>query len=95
MGVQTRAVASVSNLLLSWAALTPSVLRLLPSIAWYDRRSTICPLAQIPEVYEGRKNSSAIKRVSTPSQKGKLPSTLRVPGRDVIPPAKVRCLLKV
>ena len=41
-------------------------------------------------VYEGRKNSSAIRRLSTPSQNGKLPSTLRVPGNDMIPAVTVK-----
>ena len=62
------------------------MLRLLPIIAWYLSRFVRFPLAQMPDVYEGRKNSSAIWRLSTPSQNGKLPSVLRTPGREVIPP---------
>ena len=50
---------------------------------------TISPLAQKPVVYEPRKNSSAIRRSSTPSQYGNWPSVLRTLGRLVIPPPSV------
>ena len=40
----------------------------------------------MPLVYEGRKNSSAIRRLSTPIHCGKLPIVVRVPGSEVIPP---------
>ena len=42
----------VSNLLSSCAALTPSVLRLLPNIAMYLSFVVSSPLTQTPEVYE-------------------------------------------
>src|SRR5829696_4810048 len=73
---------------------TPSVLILFPSIVMYFSRLVMFPVAQMPEVYDGRKNSSAIIRESTFGQNGKLPSTLRVPGSDLIPPPRVTNLLK-
>ena len=60
----------MSILLSSCAALTPSVLRLLANIAWYLTLVWSSPLSQTPEVYDPRKNSSAIRRSSTPSQYG-------------------------
>ena len=67
----------VSSLLSICAALTPSVLRLLPTITWYLTLVWNSPLSQTPEVYDPRKNSSAISRSSTPSQYGNWPSVLR------------------
>ena len=44
-------------------------------------------------------NSSAIRRLSTFSQNGKLPSVLRTPGSEVTPPAErevlVECVVQV
>ena len=42
-------------------------------------------MSQMPVVYDGRKNSSAINRSSTPFQYGNCPSVLRTPGSDVMP----------
>ena len=75
----------MSILLSICAALTPSVLRLLANITWYLNLVWRSPLSQTPEVYEPRKNSSAISRSSTPSQYGNWPSVLRTVGSDVIP----------
>src|SRR5262245_54362217 len=75
----------VSNLLSSCDALTPSVLKLLANIAMYLYLVRISPLSQTPVVYEPRKNSSAIRRSSTPSQSGNCPSVLRTDGSDVMP----------
>jgi hypothetical protein len=47
--------------------------------------------AQIQVVYEGRKNSSPICRLSTESQYGKLPPVDRTPGNPLIPAPTVRC----
>ncbi len=58
----------VSRVLSSCDALTPSVLRLLASMAMYLSLVEISPLSQKPVVYEPRKNSSAISRSSMPSQ---------------------------
>src|SRR6476620_798079 len=69
----------------SCAALTPRVLRLLANIAMYFNLVWSSPLSHTPEVYEPRKNSSAIKRSSTPRQYGNCPSVLRTDGSDVMP----------
>src|SRR5689334_9477040 len=95
VGVQTNAVETVLKPLSSRDALTPSVLILFPSIAWYLSVLVMLPFTQMPEVYEGRKNSSAIWRLSTPSQNGKLPSVVRTPGSEVMPAARVTYLLNV
>ena len=47
------------------------------------------PFSQTPVVYEPRKNSSAISRLSTVSQYGNWPSVLRTDGRLVMPPPSV------
>src|SRR5215208_5079651 len=60
-----------------------------------DHDLVLQPVREIPDVYDGRMNSSAMCRLSTFVQNGKLPSTLRVPGNDRIPPPRVKCLLKV
>ncbi len=75
----------MSILLSICEALTPSVLRLLAIITWYLTLVWRSPLSQTPEVYEPRKNSSAISRSSTPSQYGNWPSVLRTVGSDVMP----------
>src|SRR5262245_41124572 len=75
----------VSNLLSSCDALTPSVLRLFANITLYLTFAAISPLSQAPVVYEPRKNSSAIRRSSTPSQYGNWPSVLRTDGSEVMP----------
>src|SRR6185436_5394617 len=85
----------VSKRLSSCAALTPSVLRLLANITLYLRFVWSSPLTHTPEVYEPRKNSSAIRRSSTPSQYGNCPSVLRTVGREVMPTPTVTNLLKV
>ena len=59
-------------LLSSCAALTPRMLRLVANIALYFNFSKRSPFSQTPFVYEPRKNSSAIRRSSTPSQVRKL-----------------------
>jgi hypothetical protein len=58
----------VSRVLSSWDALTPSVLRLLASMAMYLTLVEISPLSQKPDVYEPRKNSSDVNRLSLVSQ---------------------------
>jgi hypothetical protein len=84
---------------LSWlsscAALTPSVLRLLANITMYLSVVFNSPFNQTPDVYEPRKNSSAISRSSTPSQYGNWPSVLRTEGSDVIPAPTVTNRLKL
>src|SRR5262245_59520007 len=75
-------------------ALTPSVLRLFPSITMYLSFVVSSPFSQAPLVYEPRKNSSEVRRSSTPSQYGNCPSVLRVLGRLVIPAPKVTKRLK-
>src|SRR5205085_6944131 len=95
VGNQLSAPEKVFNPLSILDAGTPSVLMLLPIMAIYFKRSVKLPIAQKPEVYEGRKNSSAMWRLSTLVQNGKLPSTLRVPGSDLIPPPIVNFLLNV
>src|SRR5262245_19031612 len=83
----------VSSLLSSCAALTPSVLRLLANIAMYLNLVLTSPFSHTPEVYEPRKNSSAIRRSSTPSQYGNCPSVLRTLGSEVMPAPTVTYLL--
>ena len=67
----------VLNLLSICAALTPSVLRLLATIAMYLNFVLISPFSHTPVVYQPRKNSSAISRSSTPAGSGNCPSVLR------------------
>jgi hypothetical protein len=84
----------VSTVLSICAALTPSVLRLLASMAMYFTLVASSPLTHTPVVYEPRKNSSAIRRASTLSQYGNWPSVLRTLGRLVMPAPNVAYRLK-
>src|SRR6185503_2574883 len=95
VGNQMSALENVFRPLSRREAGTPNVLMLFPSITWYLSRSARLPVAQMPDVYDGRMNSSAMWRLSTFIQNGKFPSTLRVPGNDLIPPPRVKYLLNV